>query len=261
MSAPSNRTEKEFWETEYYWGSAEQERDDPMQPADRSLAAALERHAAASPGERVLEIGCAPAKWLALYARRFGAEVSGIEYSSKGVAVSRETLAAAGVAGDIIEADFFAVDPRPYDLVLSFGFLEHFDDLDAVFARHVDFVRPGGRLVVQVPNFRGLNGAVQSLADPAYLALHNTAAMSRDALQRLAAGHGLRPLHLGYLGGFDPSLLRLGQGGPRWHPRRAIPAAVALAGHRLRRLAAAERADHRLWSTYLMGVWERPLTA
>ena len=186
-------TDRAFWETEYYWGELEGAvRPDMAFAFDRSLARALARHCPAREGDTVIEVGCAPAKWLVHYAERFGARVGGIEYSVKGAALSRANLAACGVPGEIHEADFFATEPRPHDVVLSFGFLEHFEDLAGTFARHVDFVAPGGRLVLGVPNFRGLNRAVQRIADPDYLARHNTAAMSPGLLRSLGTTSGLR---------------------------------------------------------------------
>lgn len=259
VSAPANRTEKEFWETEYYWGDlALPARADSSQPFDRALMNTLKAHAPAAPATSVLEIGCAPAKWLAFYGETFGAKVAGVEYSAKGAELSRRNLMACGVDGTVHEADFFAFPPAPYDLVLSFGFLEHFDDLAAVFARHAEFVRPGGRLVLGVPNFRGVNRAVQAYADPSYLALHNTRAMSPSLLRELGSANGLTVQYLGYLGGFDPSLLRLNRRRPRWHPRRFAPGVVAYAGHRWRALSVAEHVDHPWLSTYLLGVWSRP---
>jgi SAM-dependent methyltransferase len=259
VAPPAERTEKEFWENDYYWGDLElPSRPDPSQPFDRSVSAALAQHAPVARGKVVVEIGCAPAKWLLFYAERFGAEVVGIEYSGKGAALSRRNLQEAGVPGVIHEADFFAVEPVDADLLLSLGFIEHFEDLEATFARHVDYVKPGGLLVLGVPNFRGINGFMQTLADPAFLALHNTKVMSPEMLRSLATRHGLEELQLGYLGGIDPSHLRLNRSRQRWHPRRAVPAAYALAAHRWRRLAASENVNHRVFSTYLLGVWRRP---
>jgi trans-aconitate methyltransferase len=176
--APATIAEKSFWETEYYWSEAELPcRADMTFSFDRSLARALAAHAPVAGRERVIEIGCAPAKWLIFYAERFAAQVSGIEYSEKGAVLSRENLAAAGVDGEILTCDFFDVDPDDHDLVVSIGFIEHFTDPTQVLARHLDFVAPEGRLAVGVPNFRGLNWMVPRLARSDYLAMHNTAAM------------------------------------------------------------------------------------
>jgi SAM-dependent methyltransferase len=255
---PTNIVEKAFWENDYYWADAKLPcRVDMKLAFDRSLARALATHAAVMQGESVIEIGCAPAKWLVFYAERFGARVAGIEYSEKGARLSRENLASAGVAGEIHEADFFATEPYPHDLVVSIGFIEHFDDPAGVLARHLEFVAPGGRLAVGVPNFSGLNRALQRLAEPGYLALHNTVAMRPGLYRSFARAHNLELLHLGHLGGFDPAIIRLGHGS-LLSPGRAIPGAVTLLESRFRSLALAERLEHRWLSSYLLAVYRVP---
>jgi SAM-dependent methyltransferase len=239
--------EKEFWETEYYWATVQPPiRPDLDMPFDRSMASALERLAPAGPDDRVLEVGCAPAKWLGFYGDRFGSHVEGIEYSEKGARLSQDNLDALGVSGVIHHDDFFTCPVTEYDLVLSFGFIEHFDDLESVFARHVEFVRPGGRLVIGVPNFRGVNRVLQRWADPGYLALHNLRAIDSGFYRRAGERHGLTRLDQAYIGGPDPIIVKLGR---RW----VTP--LVLAEARLRRLRALERADTPWTSPYLLTVF------
>lgn len=252
---PRNIVEKSFWESDYYRAITPLPcRADTELAFDRSFARALARHAPVEPGQTVLEVGCAPGKWLIFYAERFGARVTGIEYSEKGARLSRENLAAAAVAGEIVHGDFFAVDPARHDLVVSAGFIEHFDDLAATFARHLEFVAPGGRLAIGVPNFRGVNRVVQRLAEPGHLALHNLAAM-RPALYRdFARTHGLALEHLGYLGGLDPAIIRLSNG-PLLSPARAIPGVVTLLEQGLCAFGIAGRIKHSWLSSYLLAVY------
>jgi SAM-dependent methyltransferase len=260
-ASPANLVEKAFWENDYYWAHAALPcRADMSFAFDRSLAHALAAHAPAAHGHTVLEVGCAPGKWLLFYAESFGASVCGIEYSDKGARLSRENLAAAGVAGLVMTADFFEVEPRPHDLVVSIGFIEHFDEPSEVLARHLQFVAPGGTLAVGVPNFRGLNGVVQRLAKPDYLDIHNTAAMRPSLYRDFARAHGLELTHLGYLGGFDPSIIALSRG-PLLSPRRAIPAVITLAEVRFRALAVADRLEHPWLSSYLLAVYRAPTRA
>ena len=242
--------DQKFWEEEYIWADvALPVRPDPELDFDRALMDAFVARAPLAPGATVLEIGCAPAKWLVYLAERFGAHVAGVEYSPKGAGISRENIAACGVAGEIHQADFFAFETSPVDMVLSLGFIEHFEDLREVFARHVALVAPGGRLVIGVPNFTGWNGLLQRMGDSPYLALHNQRAMDPAMLRRLAAEHGVEEEFLGYLGGPDPVIVR---------SRRAPVTALVLAGRRIRRLAFTENLNHRWFSSYLFSVWRAP---
>ncbi|MCW3002651.1 MAG: hypothetical protein JWQ20_1949 [Conexibacter sp.] len=240
----------EFWDEAYFWaGQSPPLRPDHELPFDRTLMRAFETWAAPAPGERVIELGCAPAVWLVWLAERFGAQVEGVEYAPKGAAFSRANLAACGVGGAVHEADVFAMEPLPRDLVVSLGFIEHFDDLDAVFARHLEFVAPGGRLVIGVPNFLGINGWLQGRADPEYLGLHNLDAMRPALYRRLAQQHGLELVVCRHIGGPDPVIVKADRG---------LPQKLVLAESRLRRLRVTERLDHRLWSSYLFTVMRRP---
>jgi SAM-dependent methyltransferase len=239
--------EQTFWEQEYIWADVRPPvRPDPNLEFDRALMSAFALYAPPESGSSVLEVGCAPAKWLVYLAERFGARVEGVEYSRKGAEISRANLVVCGVDGSIHEADFFSFEPTPVDMVVSLGFIEHFDDVDEVFDRHVRLVHPGGRLVLGVPNFTGWNGLLQRLGDPPYLALHNRHAMDPVTLRGLGARHGLREEFLGYLGGPDPVIVR---------SRRAPVTALVLAGRRVRRLRFAETFNHRWFSSYLLGVW------
>jgi SAM-dependent methyltransferase len=248
--ATGRLVEPRFWDEEYIWsGSRPPLRPDPGFNFDRALMRAIARWAAPRPNDSVIEIGCAPAKWLVHLAERYGVPVEGVEYTEKGAAFSRANLAACAVEGTVHHADFFTFDPLERDLVLSLGFIEHFDDLEEVFAGHVSFVAPGGRLVLGIPNFSGLNRLLQQWSDPAYLALHNLRAMDATLWQRLAAEHGLTPVAIQHIGGPDPVIVRL---------RGKLVTAVAMAEARFRRLGVAERLDHPWFSSYLFMVFSRP---
>ena len=190
MPAARNDTlvEKEFWETEYYWATVQPPiRPDLDMPFDRSMASALERLAPATADDRVLEVGCAPAKWLGFYGTRFGSHVEGIEYSEKGAAaVPGQPRRPEGVRRTIHHADFFHLVPvTQYDLVLSFGFIEHFDDRESL--RPPPRVRrPEGHTVRASAELPRAEPRTPAFSDPSNLALHNLRARGPRALPRPA---------------------------------------------------------------------------
>jgi SAM-dependent methyltransferase len=176
--------------------------------------------------------------------------VEGIEYTDVGASLSRLNLERAGVEGVIRQADFFDVPPSSFDLVLSLGFIEHFDDLPRVFARHVAFTAPGGTLAIGVPNYRGLNRRLQQLTDASHLDLHNLDAMRPALYRELAAHHGLSVTFIGHIGGIDPIVIKLGR---RW----LLP--FLLLEGLYRRLPFADRINHPLASSYMLVVMRRPV--
>src|SRR5207302_5004295 len=64
------------------------------------------RLAGLRPGERLLDLGCGDGRVLLRAAEAYGATVIGVELDSGLAATARQRLAAAGVDGTVLEADF-----------------------------------------------------------------------------------------------------------------------------------------------------------
>lgn len=199
-------TEEDFWE-KYWSGCSLPSLVDPDFSFDRCLSRALREAAAGVSGE-VLEIGCAPGRWMAFFQKECGLLPSGIEYTAPGNRITRENLRLLGVPyGKLWEGDFLAIEPEPkFDAVVSLGFIEHFSDPSGVILRHAGWLKPGGRLILGVPNFRGVYGFLQGICDKSVLEKHNLAVMTTDFFRGLDGMGGLRLLNSAYLGSFEPSL-------------------------------------------------------
>ncbi|HYH48813.1 MAG TPA: methyltransferase domain-containing protein [Acidimicrobiia bacterium] len=87
--------------------------------SDRRIDDAL-RLAGLRPGERLVDLGCGDGRVLLRAAEDYGAEVTGVEVDPSLAATARDVLAAAGIDGDIVEADFESV---PIDADVVFAFL------------------------------------------------------------------------------------------------------------------------------------------
>ena len=140
-----------------------------------------------TPGCRYIEIGCAPGKLLAWVAGVLKAEVSGLDYSEPGIARCRDLADALGLGMTLYHDDFFShhLDPSSFDVVTSFGVIEHFDDARPAVKRHLDLVKPGGVALIVIPNYGALYGALQRWCDAPNLALHNLEIMNPSALKAL----------------------------------------------------------------------------
>ena len=157
----------------------------PFDSGTRALLRLIARNTA--PGSSFLEIGCAPGKMLAYAAMKCGARVAGIDYSPRGISISRRFHRANRIASDLRAEDVMETSfaPASFDCVFSAGLVEHFDDPRPVVAKHVELARPGARIVVAIPNYGGIYGRMQAKRDPANLAIHNLAIMSPPALAEL----------------------------------------------------------------------------
>jgi 2-polyprenyl-3-methyl-5-hydroxy-6-metoxy-1,4-benzoquinol methylase len=125
-----------------------------------------------APSMRLLEIGCAKSAWLPYFAKEFGFTVSGIDYSPVGCQMAKKVLEAHRVEAEVVCADFFTPPENmlgAFDVVVSVGVVEHFDDTAACLTAVSLFLKPGGMLVTNIPNMVGWIGAVQkSVNKPVY---------------------------------------------------------------------------------------------
>jgi 2-polyprenyl-3-methyl-5-hydroxy-6-metoxy-1,4-benzoquinol methylase len=98
------------------------------------------------PGNRYLEIGCAPGKMLVWVASVLKTEVASLDYSEPGIAKCRMLFDALGVKVNLNHDDFFNhhLPIASFDVVTSFGVIEHFDDPRLAVHQHLDLVKPNG---------------------------------------------------------------------------------------------------------------------
>ncbi|MCX2573963.1 class I SAM-dependent methyltransferase [Pedobacter sandarakinus] len=104
----------------------------------------------------------------------------------------------------IIETDLFNYQPeKQYDLVLSCGLIEHFNDTADIINRHIAFVKPGGTLFITLPNFNAVNGWFQKTFDKENYDKHNIESMNPRLLKNICEAAGLKQVQAGYFGRFS----------------------------------------------------------
>ncbi len=102
------------------------------------------------------EVGCFPGGYLA-YLGKKGLEVNGIDFSNRILSDLLPFYKNQGFkVGTFLEGDFFNMNvEKTFDLVCSFGFIEHFENWKEVMDLHLKLIAPGGYLLITTPNFRG----------------------------------------------------------------------------------------------------------
>lgn len=148
----------------------------------------------------LIELGCGRSVWLPWFAKRFGFRIGGLDYSETGCRQAEALLARDAIVGDIREADIFAPPAdmlNRFDVVTSFGLVEHFTDTAACIASCAEFARPGGLIVSEIPNMFGLNGAVCKLINRRVYDMH--VPMTAEMLTQAHREAGLEVLDSHYL--------------------------------------------------------------
>ena len=123
------------------------------------------RHVGA--GDRVLDAGCG-AGTFSFEAARVGASVIAIDGSAAMVALAskrQQELGLTGIEFDVALLDSLSARPeRSFDVVLSSSVLEYLPDLAGEVARLVRLLKPGGRLILSMPNSESLYRKAERIA-------------------------------------------------------------------------------------------------
>lgn len=204
----------------------------------------------------VLEIGGAPGQYAAYLHRRLGHDVTVLDSSPLGCAKARENFELLGIPATVVQGDLFdRPDVGTYDAVYSLGLIEHFGDVTAAVRAHTGFVAPGGLLILGAPNLDGINALVLRRLAPSFLSKHHVEATYESTWDRFEAELPLTRLSRRFLGGFDPAMFW------RCESRRLTDRALHQVlwylgkGFERKPLRVLKRANGRLWSTYLIGVY------
>ncbi len=250
----SNLTDTQFWED--YWANCKLPSIvNRSFSFERCLANKLLEILRGCKGE-ILEVGCAPGKWLALASQELGLRPSGIEYTNGGVEATLRNLSVLGIEPGFVEhGDFFKIEPRrKFDVVLSLGFIEHFQNADEVVGRHIQWTKSGGRLILGIPNFRGIYEPIQRILDDTLLDKHNLDIMNLEYFRNLAQKFSLTPLFADYIGSFEPALF-IGKPGARDARQFFIKILLRLSAC-LRRIKFLDKVNGPLFSCYILAAYE-----
>ena len=150
-------------------------------------------------GKSLLEIGCANSSWLPYFAQEFGFNISGLDYSEIGCEQSRKILLNSGIKGDIICADFFSPPAflvEKFDIVITFGVVEHFADTQSCIKALSKFLKPGGLLITNIPNMTGLIGSIQKKLNRPVYDIH--VPLDFPTLFKANESAGLEPIYCDY---------------------------------------------------------------
>lgn len=103
-----------------------------------------------APG-KILDIGCGDGHWLAVM-QSLGWSVQGIEQDPRRASTAR----ARGVLVWVGNVADYPWDGVPYDVIRLWHVIEHLPEPKTILSRVNPWLRPGGELIVGVPNLNGL---------------------------------------------------------------------------------------------------------
>lgn len=178
------RTDQHWWETKTYYTSEAS--------PDARLARWFERNMPKRSDWSAIEIGACPGSRLLTAALSRGYQPVALDFLPE-VHRLPTVFRKYGIEDlEIIEQDFLTMpEDRRFNVVMSFGFIEHFNDAEAVLRKHWALVEEGGYLLLTLPIFGPLQMALrrlilapEKLADA--LQTHNTSIMDMRLFRKWA---------------------------------------------------------------------------
>jgi 2-polyprenyl-3-methyl-5-hydroxy-6-metoxy-1,4-benzoquinol methylase len=194
-------TDVRYWE-EHWWSTQRPQRLRwPYRDQDYETIQLI-RQAASDKAARIIELGAGGSRILPYLGRKLGNPVFGADFSPMGCKLLRANLRLQGIQGSVICEDLFrsSIAAESFDVVYSSGVIEHFEDLRAVVAAHLRLVKPGGRMVLIVPNLKGVQGKIYRRLAPPLWAKH--VVFGPNDLAGIFRSLDLSEIRSGYLGSF-----------------------------------------------------------
>jgi len=189
-----NLTDKKFWDD--YFDRHDQA---PAIVNDSYFADIFERFLVADPNKTVLEIGCADSKFLCFLSKKFGYRAYGLDYSDA-ITKTAELFKFNNLSEPTLyKEDLFSwKTDKKFDVICSFGFVEHFENLDTIIAKHAELVSDNGKIIITLPHFAHGQYLLHWLIGRENLKKHNTGIMNLNSIRRSIEKNNLKIEHLSY---------------------------------------------------------------
>ncbi len=147
-----------------------------------------------------IELGGCPGKWAEFFNRKFEAFSDIIEYEKHSAKITEKNFKLLKIKGKVYNEDAFknTAPKNYYDIVISSGLVEHFDKLDLIFKKHIELARPGGLVIISVPNLE--NNTFYSRHIDTEKSLKIQRPIDILELKKATKDNNLKVFYLGYLG-------------------------------------------------------------
>lgn len=217
---------------------------------DAILARYLPQNKGAAADMSICEIGSGDGKLVKKIADNLNYRPFGIEYSPEAV------RQAAAIGVESIEADAFDESmlqtyKEKFDVVFSYGFIEHIIPPEKAIQMHLKLLKPGGYLVIQLPRFKKFNWLKARIFRPDLLPLHNLTIMEQEVISDLCKKEGARELFCKNYGTFKLRL-PLASKNAKWYVLKAVSSLEYILNPVCRFLFADKGFETRLFSPCIM---------
>lgn len=157
---------------------------------------------------KLLEVGCGKSTWLPFFYKYFDCEIWGIDYSEHGCMLAEKILEKNGIPGTIMCCDLFDNNIDLYgkfDVVVSFGLIEHFNDTAKTIRAVQKLIKKKGMIITDIPNYTGLVGYLQKIVYEKFFNM--IVVISKEELRKCHERLQFKELYCNYLGSINLCML------------------------------------------------------
>ena len=248
-------TEKQFWDN--FWNSVVIPNKVNLDFSnDSNIAMILDRFLHKNREKIAFEVGCAPGKWLIYLSDNYNYSIDGCEYIEAASKKTMDNLKICGVSEfNIYTGDFLEMDlNKKYDVVISLGFIEHFDNTDSVCKKHAQLLKEEGILIIGIPKLTGLNyyiaKQIDKTLDDKLIPNHNLRIMNLEYFKKIGSITNCKNLFVDTIGGFEPALFDISKS-PLWFKITFHIIKLILNNRFFRKI------NYHYYSSYIMGVYQK----
>lgn len=149
----------------------------------------------------ICEIGSGDGLLIKKIANMVNYKPYGIEYSKSAVQKAKKNGVESFVA-DAFDEKVKKQFKNKFDAVFSYGFIEHIIPPEKAIKLHIDLVKPGGYVIIQIPRFKGFNYLRLKLFRPDLIENHNLEIMNGKILEKLCKDPQMKKIYCSNYGTF-----------------------------------------------------------
>lgn len=198
-----SKQNKDSLANNYNWDNSYRNIILQVAPSDDEVRLLIEKYIPEGIGT-CFEIGCFPARYLTVLGD-LGYQLNGIDTYSKVNKLLFWLKQEKYKIGKIQQADFNTFTTKEkFNVVCSFGFIEHFVNWEELLIKHALFTKKNGYLIITTPNFRGLvQQILHRFFDSDNYNKHYIPSMNPYAWSRTVKKMGFKIIFCGYFGKFN----------------------------------------------------------
>ena len=200
-------TDRKYWDNYYNQAYSNKEQIETICSVYDDLWDKFVKHKNNGEVVTIIEIGAFPGRYISYISKKYGLIPSALDYN-KNTELIKNSFHAMGLNKfSLIRDDFLKLKlNKKYNYVYSIGFIEHFINFREIMDNHLKLLDNKGRLLIMIPNKKGLRRLYGYLCDYDNLKKHNLKCMDKSIFHSFAKENNLKIIFNDYIGGFQYSV-------------------------------------------------------